>query len=270
MWTRRELKTRAKNVLRLTYWKAFLVSLIIGFVGGNGTGGGGTIPTPIGNVFDPDLWESRGSSSYRSNTWPSTFMDVFGEAIESPYFFLVVFIIALICFIIFALVFSFRIFLCYPLEVGSRRYFVRTAQNDNNLNDIEYGFRKTKYLAIVKSMLWKDFINFLWFLLLIIPGIVKSYAYRMVPYILADNANIGYKRALELSNRMTAGQKFRMWVLDLSFIGWYLLGFIALFIGILFVMPYDNATKAELYLVLRQSALDKGDCTYEEFGLDPQ
>jgi hypothetical protein len=277
MWTRKELKARAKDVLRVTYWKAFLVSLIIGFVGGNGGGGGGSLPSNFSSVFDQETWDFGGNSS---GSLPSNFSNVFnwetwnfganssvGEVIDSEFFPFIIIIILIVFVVIMAFVLAFRIFLCYSLEVGGRRYFIRAAQNDNNLNDIEYGFRKTKYIAIVKAMLWKDFLNFLWFLLLIIPGIVKSYAYRMVPYILADNANIGYKRALEISNRMTAGHKFRMWVLDLSFIGWYLLGCLALFVGILFVMPYENATKAELYLVLRQNALDNGDCSYEEFGL---
>lgn len=63
------------------------------------------------------------------------------------------------------------------------------------------------------------------------------------------------------------GHKFNMWVLDLSFIGWYLLGMLALLIGTLFVMPYVNATKAELYLVLRQNALDNRLCSYEELNI---
>jgi hypothetical protein len=258
MWTRKALKMKAKDVLRVTYWKAFLVSLIIGFVGGNGGSGGGS---NLINLANPEGWSSLGSSDSQS------FSDIFREMSDNDFLPALIFISLLIFMVIMVFAFAFRIFLCYPLEVGGRRYFVRAAQNENNLNDIEYGFRKTKYIAIIKAMLWKDFLNFLWFLLLLIPGIVKSYAYRMVPYILADNANIGYKRALELSNRMTAGQKFRMWVLDLSFIGWYLLGTIALFVGVLFVMPYENATKAELYLVLRQNALDQGECSYEELEL---
>jgi len=60
-----------------------------------------------------------------------------------------------------------------------------------------------------------------------------------------------------------------MWVLDLSFIGWYLLGALLFLVGVLFVMPYENATKAELYLVLRKNALDNGLCSYEELGLKP-
>jgi uncharacterized membrane protein len=119
-------------------------------------------------------------------------------------------------------------------------------------------------------MLWRAFINTLWFLLLIIPGIVKYYAYRMVPYILADNPEINYKRALELSTRMTKGEKFDIFVLDLSFIGWYLLGTLAFVVGILFVMPYQNATEAELYIILRQNAIQNGFCTYEELAITEQ
>ena len=89
----------------------------------------------------------------------------------------------------------------------------------------------------------------------------------MVPYILSDNPNIGYERAVELSIEMTAGEKMDMWVLDLSFIGWYLLGTLLFLVGVLFVMPYENATKAELYLVLRQNALERGLCSYEELNL---
>jgi uncharacterized membrane protein len=88
-----------------------------------------------------------------------------------------------------------------------------------------------------------------------------------VPYIVADNPDIGSKRAIELSNQMTKGEKWRMFVLDLSFIGWYLLGFLAFVIGTLFVMPYEDATKAELYLHLRERAVDRGLTSLDELNL---
>lgn len=86
----------------------------------------------------------------------------------------------------------------------------------------------------------------------------------MVPYILADNPNIGVKKAIALSNEMTLGHKFDMFVLDLSFIGWYLLGALAFGIGVFFVLPYENATDAELYLVLRKNALETNLCSSED------
>jgi uncharacterized membrane protein len=67
---------------------------------------------------------------------------------------------------------------------------------------------------------------------------------------------------------MTRGHKFDMFVLDLSFLGWYLLGSLLFGIGMFFVMPYENATKAELYLVLRRNALDSRVCRNEDLLLE--
>ncbi|MDD4803311.1 MAG: DUF975 family protein [Syntrophomonas sp.] len=241
MWTRKIIKTRAKAILRLSYWKAFLVSLVLALVGGTS---GNSINWRFGSEQSKSI--SGNYSDSASNLLPY-----------------IPFIIGAIILIVI-LVFAFRVFLGYPLEVGGRRYFIRSAQNDFDMNNLGFAFEKSKYFDIIKSMLWRAFINFLWLLLLIIPGIIKYYAYRMVPYILADNPQIGYKRALKLSTGMTDGEKFSIFVLDLSFIGWYLLGALAFGVGVLFVFPYQNATEAELYLVLRQNAIQNGLCTSEE------
>ena len=252
MWSRSEIKARAKAVLRVSYWQAFLVSLVIFFVGGNFGGN--------------SIWKfSSDNTEKMSNNFHGPGPD-FGidGLLQLKYVILAV----LIFLIIMLAILAFRVFLGYPLEVGGRRYFIRSAQNSFDLNNLGFAFGKPQYLAIVKSMFWRGFINFLWFLLLIIPGIIKAYAFRMVPYILADNPEIGHKRALELSTQMMNGQKWAMFVLDLSFLGWYLLGFLALFVGVFFVMPYQNATEAELYMILRQNALEDGLCTYPELRLD--
>ncbi|MEN6350867.1 MAG: DUF975 family protein [Syntrophomonas sp.] len=244
MWTRRDIKTRAKAVLKTSYWPAFLVSLIIGIAGGNGS---------------PSFNWNSGSSNFGSSS------DVFGNG-DMTAFIILAIILSVIGFILL-LVMAFRIFLGYPLEIGGRRFFVQAQQDAVDMNHIGFAFNRARYWDIIKSMFWRALMNFLWYLLLIIPGIVMAYAYRMVPYILADNPNIGYKRALQLSTEMTRGHKFSIFVLDLSFIGWMILGVLALFIGVLFVLPYVNATNAELYLVLRQNALEKGLCNKEELAL---
>jgi uncharacterized membrane protein len=125
-------------------------------------------------------------------------------------------------------------------------------------------FNKNHYRGVVVTMLWRAWLNFLWFLLFIIPGIIMAYAYRMVPYILADNPNIGYRRAVQLSTQMTQGHKLHIFVLDLSFLGWLILGVLAFFVGVLFVLPYINAANAELYLVLRRNAIKTGYCSEQE------
>ncbi|HEX3032961.1 MAG TPA: DUF975 family protein, partial [Bacillota bacterium] len=213
MWTREMLKTRAKGVLKLSYWRAFLVSLILAAVGGNG-----------GGSFN---WNFGGGNA--SGNITNGFTGADGESA------IVAIIVALVILTVALVILGLRIFLGYPLEVGGRRYFIRSTQQDFDLNSLGFAFQKARYFGIIKAMLWRALINFLWFLALIIPGIVKSYAYRMVPYILADNPEIGYKRALELSNQMTRGEKFAIFVLDLSFIGWYILGMLLLLVGVIFV-----------------------------------
>lgn len=237
MWTRAELKTRAKNILSTTYWKSFVISLVLVLVGADGGSSGG----------------SGGSSNHSygyNNQWN------FDSGLFTSM--LLVFAMIALAFILF------RILVGYALEVGGRRYFKQAAQMDVNMGYLGYAFNRERYGDVIKSMLYKGVLNFLWYLLLIIPGVVKSYAYSMVPYILADNPNIGYARALELSNQMTEGHKFDMFILDLSFLGWYILGSLLFLIGIFFVKPYEHATKAELYLVLRRNAMENGFCTPDE------
>jgi hypothetical protein len=246
MWTRKELKERAKAVLRGNYWTAFWISLVIAIAGGNSSRSGG-----------------GGGRARSGRTRGSNFSFDLNDGVFSDWM-LVIFIVTVVVLVITAL----RIFAGYCLEVGGRKYFVQSAQYKDNRKCFSFGFDRHNYKGIVLTMLLRGVQNFLWFLLLIIPGIIKAYAYRMVPYILADNPNIGAKKAIELSNEMSDGHKFNMFVLDLSFIGWYLLGALALGVGILFVMPYENAANAELYLVLREGALERNLCSYEDLLLD--
>jgi uncharacterized membrane protein len=242
MWSRKELKDKAKAFLRKNYWKAFLVSIVIAIAGGNSNWSGGSSSS------------NSGGNSSLSNIY----------SFDLTFVLIAIFTFLVIIIIIAAL----RIFIGYSLEVGGRRYFVQSVQYKDSKKCFRFGFDGQNYGGIIKTMLLTEVYIFLWTLLLIIPGIIKAYSYSMVPYILADNPNIGVKKAIALSNEMTMGHKFDMFVLDLSFIGWYLLGAIAFGIGILFVLPYDNATKTELYLVLRENALQSNLCSYEDLLLN--
>jgi uncharacterized membrane protein len=229
-WNRIELKTRAKGDLYGSYWYAFLVSLLIAITGGSHHwGGGGSAGGAGGDEFS------------------------LGMAI-------------LIIFVVIIAV-AIRVFVGFAVEVGGRRFFLQLPGGNNDLGQIGYGFRPERYQDIWVTMLLRGVYLLLWTLLLIIPGIIKMYAYRLVPYILADNPHIGHRRAIDLSKQMTMGEKFDIFVLDLSFIGWYLLGALALGIGVLFVQPYYDATNAELYFELRQQALNRGITTAEELRL---
>ncbi len=97
--------------------------------------------------------------------------------------------------------------------------------------------------------------------------IMKQIAYSMVEFILTDNPHIGYDRALKLSIAMTHGHKWKIFVLWLSFIGWYLLAILTLYIGLIFLSPYIQATLTELYVRLRDEAIRNGLTTPQELNL---
>lgn len=83
--------------------------------------------------------------------------------------------------------------------------------------------------------------------LLIIPGIVKSYSYALTPYILKDHPELKFNAAIEESMRMMNGYKMKLFLLDLSFIGWALLTILTFGIGVLFLEPYVSASRAAFY-----------------------
>ncbi|MBQ7574334.1 MAG: DUF975 family protein [Clostridia bacterium] len=147
-----------------------------------------------------------------------------------------------------------RIFLYNPLVVGCEGFFMVNSKEKAKLSEIKRGF-SPNWLHNVGAMLLKDIFLCLWSLLFIIPGIIKSYSYCMVPFILADNPNIGAKEAITLSRKMMDGNKWRAFVLDLSFIGWFLLaGLTGGILGIFYVNPYVYSTHAELYHALKNNA----------------
>ncbi len=252
MWKRSDLKQRAKDALRKDYWKAFLISLVIGFAAGGGGSGG------AGSGFRTEYRTGGDSHWFENLPWNAPDLAVLFSVAA----------IAVVAIVAVAMLsFCIRVFIGFPLEVGGRRYFLKTAVGQDNRLCFTFAFQGPHYMKIVLSMLLRSVYNFLWYLLFIVPGIVKSYEYRMVPYILADNPAIGAGEAILASRRMTDGHKFKMFVLDLSFFGWYLIGVLCCFVGVIFLQPYVDMTMAELYLELRGEALAKGLVKSSDLGM---
>ena len=80
----------------------------------------------------------------------------------------------------------------------------------------------------------------------------------MVAYLLAENPELTNEEAFRLSREFTRGEKWHLFVLDLSFLGWYLLGALCFGIGVLFVAPYHEAAVAEFYCLKREKLLRNG------------
>ena len=105
---------------------------------------------------------------------------------------------------------------------------------------------------------------FLWYFT-IIGGVIKTYEYQMIPYLLAENPHLKEKEVFRLSKQMMKGNKWKSFVLDLSFMLWYILSVLTLgLVGILYVNPYTEATKTELYVHLRKQAIKKKYEYYEK------
>ena len=193
-----------------------------------------------GKKFTPDDFEEDIKETIRANKAPFIAMGIA---------FFVVFLVVFV--IVMAFVIALDILIFNPIEMGCQRFFRKNADDTSKLSNIVFAFDHN-YKNTVKIMFFRDLYITLWSLLFVIPGIIKSYEYRMIPYILGDNPTISKAEAFRLSKEMMAGNKWRAFVLDLSFIGWDLLSVLTCgILSIFFVDPYKYATDAELYLALK-------------------
>jgi uncharacterized membrane protein len=103
------------------------------------------------------------------------------------------------------------------------------------------------YLRNLAGMFVMTLFVWLCTLLLIVPGIIMSYAWFLVPYLLVDNPELSLMETLSLSRKMMHGNKWRLFKLQLSFIGWILLNVLTLGIASLWVMPYMMTAMSAFY-----------------------
>ena len=134
-----------------------------------------------------------------------------------------------------------------PLGYGFYLMFLKfdRDQTTDTVGSIFDGF-KTYGRAIGVPLLMAVYI-FLWTLLLIIPGIIKSYAYSQAYFLAKDHPDWSAEKCIHESRMMMQGHKWRLFVLDLSFIGWFLLGILSLGIGFLWIEPFVYATHVKFY-----------------------
>ena len=158
------------------------------------------------------------------------------------------FFIGLICFFIF-------FFIQGIFNYGYSVFTLRLGKNeDAKVDDVFVGFRKNNLFRSMKLGVLQAIFLFLWSLLLIVPGIIKYFSYSMAYYILIENPDYTASEALRESKRIMKGHKFKLFVLWLSFIGWFLLtAFIGMFtfnLSFIFISPYYNTTVSHFYLDL--------------------
>lgn len=246
MWSREDIKNSAKCFLGKHYWKAFLVCLIASiFVGVNGGNNNKNQSRNKHQYSENEIVTEIEDNSFLKSD--NLIINNITRGLRiSPMNYITRLAIPGIFFIIVIIMIT----IGFAMEVGRARFFLRGFEDDVRIANLVSTFNSREYWKIVKTQFLRGFFNLLWYLLLIIPGIIKSYEYMMVPYILAEEPNLDSSEIITRSREMTDGHKFDIFVLQLSFIGWDILGALLFGIGIIFVTPYKEATYAQLYNVL--------------------
>lgn len=237
MWTRSELKDKGKEAFKANYWRCVLCGVLLMFALGSFSlssrssgSNGGTDGT-------------QQSVEYINNATPEQQTAI---AIVAATVFGIVSVAVIVSLVL-------KIFLFNPLTVGCYGFFKENVNDHNTtLGVLSSGF--SNFFHVFATLFLRDLFLTLWTLLFIIPGFVKMYSYRMVPYILRDNPELSATEVITRSRMMMNGNKMDAFVLDLSFFGWYLLGIFTFGLGLIFwTQPYHQSTNAALYLAIKDN-----------------
>ena len=231
MWNRAELKMRGNMAFKKNYVSAVVVALLMGIFG-----------TVSGESSARRV--SENSDIYSGNFFNAGMITGLLAGIAT-----VVILIVLVA----------KVFVGNLLKMGGYRFFILNQTAQPGIGTLLDGFRSGHYVNIVLTMFLRDLFTALWSLLLVVPGIVKHYEYLMVPYIIAENPAMDYKEAFQISKQMMDGEKMEAFIMDLSFLGWYLLSAVTCgLLAIFYVNPYVQASFAEMYTFNKQKAYQQG------------
>lgn len=275
MWERKELKEKAKKVVHKNYWTAIVVCFLIALL----TGEFGTSILGIWqseDSMDPDyvihhqMDKKYGLNEIQTKVFKTVEANLNSAMKPQKYIFKIwdgihsfqmnqMQLGVLLC-IGSVIALAFTILVADPLIVGEKKYFLKARRNNNTkIGILVEVFQKEHWFHIAIIMFLRNIYNALWYLT-IIGGIIKTYEYRMIPYILADNPNIERREAFRLSKQMMKGNKWKTFILDLSFLGWNFLSVLTFgILSILYVNPYNATTMTELYVVLKENSTAKKD-----------
>lgn len=245
MWNRIQLRERGKIAFQRNYWKCVLVAFVMMIaLGGSSAVSSGTI-------------RQRFDINFIMNDNGHLFGYYWGHGSHTSGVPLVVYIMIFMTVLMIAVISTLvNILICMPLEVGGCRFFMENTSYPSSPDRLGFAFKKGVYGKVVLTLFLRQLYIFLWSLLFIVPGIIKAYEYRMVPYLLADDPNMPRQDAFRISKEMMYGNKWEAFVLDLSFFGWEILSACTCgILGIFYVNPYVYATNTELFLELKNQYL---------------
>lgn len=277
-WKRKEIKAKAKKSFKDNFWKCVATAVILAIVGGGTAGAYGGVNAfhrndsdeahtinvvdedwnfdiELTNAEDRDSDEVTGSLEEDLEGLEEELdrLDEETENIEMPTEAYVAFVVVMTvaALFIFAIALLIDAFVVNPLELGCKRFFRRNLDEPASMSNIVFAF-DSNYKNICKTMFLRDIYQTLWTMLFIIPGIVKAYEYKLIPYLLSENPDMTTEEAFAESKKLMKGNKWKAFVLDLSFILWDIASCLTCGIaGIFWVNPYKASTQAALYEAIK-------------------
>lgn len=301
MWSRKELKLRGRKSVKKNYLKIVLICFIMAyFAGAYSTSSSTTLLVSYDETKEADdvvqtniqdrksnsdivneMLDGVGRSGNKENEkkyYRGVFSSIFNSATESGSFlfgFLNAFNegvfhgkigYSIVIFIGTIISFLYWLFFQNVLAVNQCRFFLEAAAYEKtSVNRLLFVMRIRRWCRAMMIMFFKWLYTLLW-QFTIVGGVIKHYSYQMIPYIVAENPNVTKKEAFALSRSMMKGNKWKTFLLDCSYLGWMILSILTIgLVGIFYVNPYMGATKTELYLALREKAIEDKIPGYENF-----
>ena len=214
-----ELRAKAWDSLRGNYWPAVLVAFVAA-------------------IFGAMISNSGASFSFNINQEDLNFLFEEVPAIATILLLPAAGVLGTLSFVSFIL--------GGVVQLGYAGYLLK--QQDREIGSVKELFSQfDRFGQGFLQRFLRNLYIFLWSLLFVIPGIIKTFSYAMTPFIMADNPEMSAKEAISMSKQLMDGHKWELFCLSFSFIGWQLLAILTLGIGEIFLAPYVEAAYAVFY-----------------------
>lgn len=242
----KDFKSRAREALQGNWFISIIAGLIATLLGGTSMGGGISFNVEYktdGGTENPDGVIAMIKSINDQQQIPAN-PDAFAEM------FMVFFSAMLVGMLI---AFVFQLIIGSGVAVGYARFNLDLMESyPLKLSTVFSGFDRLKTAICANLLMYiRVLIGTVFF---IIPGILMAYSYSMVNYVIADNPDMTAREALRESKRIMKGNRWRLFCLCFSFIGWMFLGIFTLGIALLWVIPYQQASVAAFYKEAKKNA----------------
>ena len=235
MWSIRDIKKKGKSALKGNYWRSVVAAALMFLLA--------TVASALSRTRSESIMQNVGFEPLHKMA-PNEIMIIAG-----------IVVVGYMSIIVSAVLI--KIICANALEVGGCLFFKSNVEKGSaKLALIREGF--SDYAHVFVTLLLRDVFVVLWYCLAFFPGLIKIYSYKMVPYIVKEYPDLSEIEVITLSRRMMDGNKWRTFLLDLTFTGWILAGLVTFgIVNLLWTLPYYENTMAALYLELKKL---QGDC----------